>query len=180
MLTQSAVADPVIPLFPNAGEDPEAPARIGITRAIPNDGFLLSTQELNITEDWLKEHFGGGAYDLTLFDREGRPIGQPRRIKIAGPPVSRPELEGRANALKDEEARAEGAIALQTRMFRDNLEMIKQEAQAQRDRAKMELELSIRGRQAEADEREEKERRRHEREMQAERERAERERLREK
>lgn len=177
----NAVGDePVIPLFPNAGEDPEAPARIGITRVVPNDGFLLSTQELNITEDWLKENFGGGAYELALFDQNGRPIGQPRRIKIAGPPVSRPELEGRANALKDEEARAESAMTLQTRLFREQIEMLKQEAQAQRDRAKMELEISIRGRQAEADEREERERRRHERDMERERERAERERVREK
>lgn len=171
---------PVVPLFPNATEDGDGPGRIAVTRVVPNDGFLLDTQELNITETWIKDHFGGGAYELTLYSQRGEAIGQPRRIKIAGPPLARAELESRARELKDGEVQAENLMQLQSRMFRENLEMLKAEAQAQRDRAKMDLEITIRSRQAEAEEREERERQRFEREMQRERERSERERQREK
>lgn len=164
--------DIVVPMFPDLAGDPSEPSKIDIDRITPNDGYLHTSTELKeVTPPWLRDTFGGGLYELKLYAKNGSMLGS-RRLKIAGNPIPKQELETQAQAVKDQQAQAESSATLQARLFREQIELLKQDQEASRQRARLELELSMQRLTREAEEREERERRRHDRDMERERERS--------
>lgn len=159
--------DTRVPLFPELGEDADEPSHIAVSR-VP-EGYLMEA-ELNINEEWLKNNLGGGVYELKLCSKANTQIGTVRRVKIAGETLSKGELEAKAVELQREQSSKEfNGMQLQTQLFREQIAMLRAEADAARERAKIELELQIRRMQAESEERETRERQRFERDMERER-----------
>ncbi len=166
-----------VPLWPELDASDDAPAYVAISRVAPPDGFLGRSDTPNVTEEWIRDNYGGGLYDLRLCTGKDTQLGQPRRIKIAGEPLRMSESSGREQDRAVVQASAAGqdasAIALQSRMFREHLDMIRVEAEAARERARLDIEMRMKEARAEATAERERERERHEQSMERERQRTE-------
>jgi hypothetical protein len=188
----TANSSATVPAFPGLNRDESTtPAFVKVWRIEPPDGYLGQITADGVSEETLKQRFGGYVLEAECVGENGRVMtgGKKREFRLNAPPV--PTALQRETALDRNKggqqlvnslADVERLIKMQSQSFEERLSLLKEEAKNARDdraaaqeaelkRLKGETDAYILKAKADAEERERRDESRHTRDLERERER---------